>query len=126
MQPPSASCWHRTLRCSSWATTRSPDQWCGVIPNSSCRNFAARRDGHRAPCTCGVDGQSLLARADPPAPVPEPILPPLAPGQVIRIGPTAGTGTPTRDYGIGPPYGGYISAGATPDELPGVYHPGDT
>ena len=42
-----------------------------------------------------------LAHADPPAPVPEPILPPLAPGQVIRIGPTAGTGTPTRDYGIG-------------------------
>ena len=39
--------------------------------------------------------------ADPPAPIPEPILPPLAPGQVLRIGPTAGTGTPTRDYGIG-------------------------
>ena len=33
--------------------------------------------------------------------MPEPVLPPLAPGQVIRIGPTAGTGTPTRDYGIG-------------------------
>lgn len=29
------------------------------------------------------------------------MLPPLAPGQVVRIGPTAGTGTPTRDYGIG-------------------------
>ena len=29
------------------------------------------------------------------------MLPPLAPGQVLRIGPTAGTGTPTRDYGIG-------------------------
>ena len=42
-----------------------------------------------------------LARADPPAPAPEPILQPLAPGQVLRIGPTAGTGTPTRDYGIG-------------------------
>jgi Domain of unknown function (DUF4185) len=28
-------------------------------------------------------------------------LPPLQPGQVVRIGPTAGTGTPTRDYGIG-------------------------
>jgi Domain of unknown function (DUF4185) len=41
------------------------------------------------------------AQADPPAPAPEPVLPPLAPGQVIRIGPTAGTGTPTRDYGIG-------------------------
>jgi len=41
------------------------------------------------------------AHADPPAPVPDPILHPLAPGQVIRIAPTAGTGTPTRDYGIG-------------------------
>ncbi len=26
---------------------------------------------------------------------------PLLPGQVVRIGPAAGTGTPTRDYGIG-------------------------
>ena len=26
---------------------------------------------------------------------------PLAPGQVVRMGPTAGTGTPTKDYGIG-------------------------
>ena len=42
-----------------------------------------------------------LAHADPPAPIPQPVLPPLAPGQVMRIGPTAGTGTPTRDYGIG-------------------------
>ncbi|MGH3522465.1 MAG: DUF4185 domain-containing protein, partial [Mycobacterium sp.] len=41
------------------------------------------------------------AYADPPAPFPEPVLQPLAPGEVIRIGPTAGTGTPTRDYGIG-------------------------
>ncbi len=41
------------------------------------------------------------AHADPAVPVPEPILPPLAPGQVLRIGPTAGTGTPTGDYGIG-------------------------
>ena len=39
--------------------------------------------------------------AEPSAPFPEPILPPLAPGQVLRIGPTAGTGTPTGDYGIG-------------------------
>jgi hypothetical protein len=39
--------------------------------------------------------------ADPPDPVPRPIVGPLAPGQVVRIGPTAGTGTPTRDYGIG-------------------------
>ena len=42
-----------------------------------------------------------FAHADPAAPVPEPILPPLAPGQVLRLGPTAGTGTPTGDYGIG-------------------------
>jgi hypothetical protein len=41
------------------------------------------------------------AHADPPSPIPEPILPPLAPGQVMRIAPAAGTGTPTRDYGIG-------------------------
>jgi Domain of unknown function (DUF4185) len=41
------------------------------------------------------------AYADPPSPIPEPVLPPLAPGQVLRIGPTAGTGTPTSDYGIG-------------------------
>jgi hypothetical protein len=41
------------------------------------------------------------AHADPPAPIPQPVLGPLAPGQVVRIGPTAGTGTPTRDYGIG-------------------------
>jgi hypothetical protein len=33
--------------------------------------------------------------------MPEPILLPLAPGQVLRLGPTAGTGTPTGDYGIG-------------------------
>jgi Domain of unknown function (DUF4185) len=41
------------------------------------------------------------AHAEPPAPFPDPILPPMAPGQVLRIGPTAGTGTPTRDYGVG-------------------------
>lgn len=41
------------------------------------------------------------AQAQPPAPIPGPVLPPLAPGQAVRIGPTAGTGTPTRDYGIG-------------------------
>ena len=33
--------------------------------------------------------------------MPQPVLQPLAPGEVIRIGPAAGTGTPTRDYGIG-------------------------
>lgn len=41
------------------------------------------------------------AHADPPAPIPRPVLQPLMPGQVIRIGPTAGTGTATADYGIG-------------------------
>ena len=59
---------------------------------------------------CRVIGSALLAisalaaapaHADPPAPEPEPILAPLLPGQVIRIGPAAGTGTETRDYGIG-------------------------
>jgi hypothetical protein len=51
---------------------------------------------------CLLAPQSVsVARADPPAPEPEPVLQPLAPGQVLRIGPTAGTGTPTRDYGIG-------------------------
>jgi hypothetical protein len=50
---------------------------------------------------CAVVLPSPLAHADPPAPIPEPVLQPLVPGQVIRIGPTAGTGTPTADYGIG-------------------------
>jgi hypothetical protein len=48
-----------------------------------------------------VAQQVWLAHADPPAPMPQPVLPQLAPGEVIRIGPTAGTGTPTGDYGIG-------------------------
>ena len=42
-----------------------------------------------------------IAFADPPSPVPRPILAPLAIGQVVLIGPVAGTGTPTRDYDIG-------------------------
>jgi hypothetical protein len=41
------------------------------------------------------------ASAEPPAPIPSPVLPPLAEGQVFRLGPAAGTGTPTKDYGIG-------------------------
>jgi hypothetical protein len=53
-----------------------------------------------AACLLAHQGLSP-AHADPPAPTPEPVLQPLAPGEVIRIGPTAGTGTPTRDYGIG-------------------------
>jgi Domain of unknown function (DUF4185) len=62
------------------------------------------RFAHRAALGVFVAASALsapVAHADPPAPFPEPILPPLAPGQVLRIGPTAGTGTPTRDYGIG-------------------------
>ncbi|MGB3474939.1 MAG: DUF4185 domain-containing protein [Mycobacterium sp.] len=42
-----------------------------------------------------------VAHAEPPAPIPRPVLWPLAEGQVVRIGPSAGTGTPTGDYGIG-------------------------
>jgi hypothetical protein len=41
------------------------------------------------------------AHADPPAPAPHPVFQPLPLGQVVRIGPAAGTGTPTRDYNIG-------------------------
>ena len=61
----------------------------------------------RAGCDVGFAAAasiSLLPRPRTPIrprPMPEPVLPPLAPGQVMRIGPTAGTGTPTRDYGIG-------------------------
>jgi len=43
----------------------------------------------------------FVVHADPPAPVPTPVLSPLPPGAVLRIGPVAGTGTPTADYGIG-------------------------
>jgi Domain of unknown function (DUF4185) len=67
--------------------------------------------GEKVRVNCAISSISALvvavlsappvARADPPAPIPEPVLPPLAPGQVLRIGPTAGTGTPTVDYGIG-------------------------
>ena len=66
-----------------------------MIPGS-----AASRLTLLAACLLAQQGIST-AHADPPAPVPEPVLHPLAPGQVMRIGPTAGTGTPTRDYGIG-------------------------
>jgi hypothetical protein len=45
--------------------------------------------------------QAPSVHANPPSPVPGPVLPPLAPGQVLRIAPAAGTGTPTGDYGIG-------------------------
>ncbi|TGD90057.1 DUF4185 domain-containing protein [Mycolicibacterium sp. CH28] len=56
---------------------------------------------------CVISSISVLAAAcppaaaDPPSPAPDPILQPLDSGQVMRIGPIAGTGTPTRDYGIG-------------------------
>ena len=57
----------------------------------------------KLPVVCAVLSISALvlaptAAADPPNPAPDPILAPLAPGQVVRIGPIAGTGTPTRDY----------------------------
>jgi len=54
-----------------------------------------------AACAAAMAHCTAVAGADPPDPAPQPIVGPLAPGQVVRIGPTAGTGTPTRDYGIG-------------------------
>jgi len=66
-----------------------------------------QRLGDKARVFCAISsisalvGASPVAAADPPSPAPDPILPPLALGQVVRVGPTAGTGTPTRDYGIG-------------------------
>ena len=65
-----------------------------------------RRLGAKLRVVCAISSISTLvlapsAAADPPNPAPDPILSPLAPGQVVRIGPIAGTGTPTRDYGIG-------------------------
>src|SRR4029453_7135689 len=50
---------------------------------------------------CAVMLPWPVAHADTAAPIPEPILPPLAPGQTMRIAPAAGTGTPTGDYDIG-------------------------
>jgi hypothetical protein len=50
---------------------------------------------------CWNTVSAIVAHAEPPAPFPDPVLPPLPPGLVIRIGPTAGTGTPTADYDIG-------------------------
>jgi hypothetical protein len=62
----------------------------------------AQRSILAASVLCLLAAQCIsVARADPAAPAPEPILQPLAPGQVVRIGPTAGTGTPTGDYGVG-------------------------
>lgn len=54
-----------------------------------------------AACAAAMALCTAVAGADPPDPAPQPIVGPLAPGQAVRIGPTAGTGTPTRDYGIG-------------------------
>lgn len=47
-----------------------------------------------------ISALAIAVVAAPPASA-TPDLPPLNPGQVVRIGTTAGTGTPTRDYGIG-------------------------
>jgi hypothetical protein len=48
-----------------------------------------------------ISSVSVLLSAPPAHATPEAGLPPLGPGQVLRIGPIAGTGTPTQDYGIG-------------------------
>jgi len=54
-----------------------------------------------------ISSISVLLCAVPAAPAahaverPAPILPPLDPGQVVLLGPVAGTGTQTRDHGIG-------------------------
>lgn len=50
---------------------------------------------------CALLSISALLTAPILHATPESGLPALQPGQVIRIGPIAGTGTPTRDYGIG-------------------------
>jgi len=50
-------------------------------------------------CWNAISG--AIANAQPPAPFFDPWRPPLVPGQVIRIGPVAGTGTATADYGVG-------------------------
>ena len=50
---------------------------------------------------CAISSISVLALAPSAQATPANGLGPLAPGQVVRIGPIAGTGTPTRDYGIG-------------------------
>lgn len=50
------------------------------------------------PAAAVLSGAILVA---PPALATPVNLPPLQPGQVLRIGPAAGTGTPTREYGIG-------------------------
>ncbi|WP_199254397.1 DUF4185 domain-containing protein [Mycolicibacterium mengxianglii] len=63
------------------------------------------RLGGKVRVVCAISSISaLLSATAAPAPAyatPEAGLPPLAPGEVIRLGPIAGTGTPTKDYGIG-------------------------
>jgi len=70
----------------------------GVSPADSRRIARCSLMAVSAACLLAHQGLSP-AHADPPAPTPEPVLQPLAPGEVIRIGPDRGTGTPTRDYG---------------------------
>lgn len=50
---------------------------------------------------CGLAVLAAAPAHSEPEPAPRPVFEPLVLGQVVRIGPTAGTGTPTRDYGIG-------------------------
>src|SRR3979490_1539040 len=108
-------------RCSCRGTTcargrrstpfRSPSCWPRNCPRHCYPRVAgahtrlvARYSLLVASAVCLLVSQSVwLAYADPPAPAPGPIVAPLAPGQVLRIGPTAGTGTPTKDYGLGAP-----------------------
>lgn len=65
------------------------------------RGTQKRLPGWLFACCCVFSLSTAPAYADPPAPQPQPVLFPLALGQVIRIGPAAGTGTLTGDYGIG-------------------------
>jgi hypothetical protein len=64
------------------------------VPNSSWR-----RRTLAALCVLAVP--TAVAHADPPAPIPQPVLPALPEGAAVRIGPIAGTGTATKDYGVG-------------------------
>lgn len=62
--------------------------------------------GPKVRVACAISSVSALVVALPllaPTAHATPVngVPPLQPGQVIRIGPIAGTGTPTKDYGIG-------------------------
>ena len=67
-----------------------------AAPSHRCASCDSGGVGH-----CGRRVRTLPALPQAQALVRRLLPAPLAPGQVVRIGPTAGTGTPTRDYGIG-------------------------